>query len=221
MTVARSLQGAMVAYRPVAWYKFGVGLTIAAGKVSAWADYSGNKHPLLQAVGAAQPLADGKGGITCDGIATFMQSAFTLNQPCTFALMLNQIAWTGSNVLMDGAGTNNTGAIIQTTASPQINLSAGTSACAQTGATVGQWKSVISVCNGANSALYAESLTGATGNAGAGNPAGITIGAEGDGLTVFGNVGVREVLIFNSALNDQSIRLVRKYLEAQRGIFYN
>lgn len=219
MTAARSLQGAMVAFRPTAWYRYGVGQTITAGKVSQWNDYSGNRRNLLQATGAAQPVADGKGGITCDGVATFMQATFTLAQPYVIAALVNQVSWTSTNVIMDGV-TNNTAAIVQTTTTPQLNLNAGSSACAQTGATLGQWKSLIAVGNGANCALFAESLTGATGNAGTGGPGGITLGASGDGTTKFGNCGFREVIIFNYLLDDQKIRLVRKYLEAQRSIFY-
>jgi len=191
--------------------------------VSRWSDFSGNKNDLLQATGGSQPAADGKGGITCDGSATFMQSAFTLGNGCTIGYLLNQVAWTSGNVIADGAtsGAGVNGALVQTTGTPQLNLNCGTSACATTGAAIGKWVTVIAVCNGASSYLFAEQVSATAANAGSAALGGITLGASSDGSTKFGNAGFREVVVFNSVFDDTRIRTLRQYLQAQRDIFYN
>lgn len=222
--VGPSLIGRIRGFRPTAWYRFGIGLTIsAAGKVSRWDDFSGNKNPLLQTTGANQPSADGKGGITCDGIATFMQAQFTLGNGCTIGYLLNQVTWTSTEVIADGgtSGTGANGALIQTSASPQLNLSCGTSACAATGALVGKWATVIVVANGASSYLFTEQVAATAANAGSNGLGGVTLGASSDGSSSFGNAGFREVVVFNSVFDDTRIRTLRQYLQAQRDIFYN
>lgn len=221
--VGPSLIGRIRGFRPIAWYRFGVGLTIAGGKVSRWSDFSGNKNDLLQATGAAQPVADGKGGITCDGAATFMAAAFTLANGCTIGYLLNQVAWTSTNIIADGgtSGTGSNGALVQTSASPQLNLNCGSAACAATGAAIGKWVTVISQPNSTKSLLFTEQVAATAADAGTNALGGITLGASSDGTTKFGNAGFREVVVFNSVLDDTRIRTLRQYLQAQRDIFYN
>lgn len=223
MTAAPSLIGRIRGFRPTAWYRYGVGLTIAGGKVSRWADFSGNKNDLLQATGSAQPAADGKGGITCDGAATFMQAAFTLGNGCTIGYLLNQVAWTSGNVIADGgtSGTGVNGALVQTTGTPQLNLNCGTAACPTTGAAIGKWVTAIVVANGTTSFLYVEEVADTSGNAGTNGLGGVTLGASSDGSTKFGNCSFREVVVFNSGFDDTRVRTLRQYLQAQRSIFYN
>lgn len=221
--VAPSLIGRIRGFRPTAWYRFGVGLTVAGGLVSRWDDFSGNKRPLLQATGANQPAADGKGGITCDGSATFMQAAFTLANGCTIGYLLNQVAWTSGNVIADGgtSGAGVNGALVQTSGSPQLNLNCGSAACPATGAVIGKWITVIAVCNTTSSFLFTEQVSATAGSAGSNALGGITLGASADGSTKFGNCGFREVVVFNSVFDDTRIRTLRQYLQAQRSTFYN
>lgn len=133
-----------------------------------------------------------------DGAAHFMKcAAFTLNQPETIYFVGRQITWASTDTLLDGNAAN-TGAIIQTTSTPQINISAGSSVAANTEMTLATRKVVCAVFNGASSSLQVTTGTATTGNAGAGNMGGFTLGAAGSDL-LFGNIQTQEVLIYSVA----------------------
>lgn len=152
-----------------------------------------------------------------DGAAHFMKTAaFTLNQPETVFLVGRQITWTSTDTLLDGDAVN-TGAITQTTGTPQINLNAGSSVAGNTEMTLATRKVICAVFNGPSSSLQVTTGTATTGNAGAGNMGGITLGAAGSNL-LFSNIQAYELLAYSAALDAATRANVIRALMSKHGV---
>lgn len=218
MTLAGpSPRARIAALRPAAWYMFNQGITYASGKVSQWNDQTTNKRNLLQGTGSAQPVQQTDGSILCDGSATFLQTAtFTLAQPTTIAMLWRQVTWNSGGVCVDGF-TAASGQIVQTTGTPQINISAGSSTAANTGMAVNTYCATVQVMSGANSSLQVNRKNATTGNAGTTAMAGLTVGADGNGAN-FGNAQVKEIIVFPAALTREQIVQVIGYLSNVGGL---
>lgn len=218
MTVAGVTQiQRMIALRPLSWYRFNNLLTVVSGAASAWGDFSGNNRPLLQATASLRPLVQTDGSLLFDGSNDVMSASFTEVQPTTMYLLCRQVTWTSGDYISDGPSGANSGAIVQTTSSPQLNLNAGSSVAANTGLVVNTYGILTAVFNGASSSLRVNKLTPTTGNAGAGNMGGITIGADGAGNNA-GNIQVKELLMFTSAHDLNTQGQVIAYLSSVGGL---
>lgn len=200
-----------------AWFRYGLGITSAAGAVSQWDDASLNVRHLKQATGAAQPALQADGSILFDGTSDFLKcDAFTLVQPETVYFLGRQVTWTLNDYLYDG-NTANTGAIIQYSASPNILLGAATSTAENTDLAVNTYGVVTAVLNGANSLVQVNNGTAATGDIGTRDLAGFTLGASGGG-TAFGNIQVKEVIVFSAAHDATTRARVIAYLSRVGGL---
>jgi hypothetical protein len=139
---------------------------------------------LYQHLAASMPTFSVSGGrniATFDGGADFLKSAsFSYANGNSNYHTISQVGWTSGDAICDG-NTANTLRIAQTTSTPEISLSAGSVACANTGLAVGVRAVVSAIFNGASSRLGINLGTAATGNAGAGNANGFTLGARDDG----------------------------------------
>lgn len=187
-----------------AWYRFGVGITSNAGAVSQWDDQSGVGHHLVQATGANQPALQGDNTILFDGTSDFLQVAsFGLVQPETVYFLGKQVSWTAADSFYDGTVVNS-GRVSQQVASPRIDFTAGTNIPGTSNLPVGTYGALAVVFNGAGSLMQLNSDAPITGNAGASNMGGFTLGARADGLTQ-GNIQVKEVIIYGAA-HDQATR---------------
>lgn len=151
--------------------------------------------------------------LTFDGSNDYLKAAaFAQPQPVTRMTAGSQVTWTSGDYLWDGASAANTGALIQTTATPQLNLNAGSSVAANTDFTLNTNFIFTEIINGASSSLQADKLTATTGNAGAGVPNGITIGASGATPAAnFGNITFSERVSYGS-LTAAQIAAVQQYL---------
>lgn len=189
--------GGILNLAPAAWFRFGLGTTVATG-VSQWDDASGNGRHLKQAVGVSQPALQADGSILFDGTDDFLRcDAFTLNQPETVYLLARQVTWTNGEHVFDGFA-NGSGRILQLTATPSISLNAGLSAAANTNWTVNTYAALCCQFNGASSILRVNNTTETTGDASTGNMGGFTLGASGNSVS-WGNIQVKEILIFPAA----------------------
>lgn len=187
-----------------AWFRLGVGITTATG-VSQWDDQSGNGRHLKQGTGANQPALQGDNTILFDGSAHYLKcDAFTLNQPTTIYILFKQVSWTANDVVYDG-NTVNVQLLWQRTASPGMMIYAGTNSSVNNNLAVGTYGSVAAVYNGANGVFQINNTTPLTGNYGAVNAAGFTLGATGTPVASFGNIQVKEVIIY-AAAHDQTTR---------------
>lgn len=132
-----------------------------------------------------------------DGAAHYMKATFTLNQPETVYLVVKQVSWTGTDVIMDGNGYASM-LLEQRTASPRIDQYGGAYAGNVSDLTVGARGVICSVFNGASSSLQINLNTAATGNAGAANGGGFTLGSVGTAGN-YSNIQVYEGLLYSAA----------------------
>lgn len=208
----------ITAMRPAAWYQWQRGLTYVAGKVSVWADQTANARHLLQATAGARPVQQTDGSILCDGTAAFLQTAtFTLAQPTMVYMLFKAITFTNSDVLCDGF-TVTSGQFLQDTTTPNISLSAGTTALTNTTFALNAYSVGSALFNGASSTFSRnKEASAAAANVGTTAMAGFTLGADGSGLNL-GNVQVKEVIIFPVAHTPTQQLQVINYLSMVGGL---
>lgn len=196
-----------------AWFALGRSITSSGGLVSQWDDQSGLGRHLKQPTGTNQPALQGDGSILFDAVDNFLMcDAFTLNQPCTVYALLRQITWGSALRIFDG-NAGNTGALIQSTggASPQLRIFAGSNLGENSNLATGAYGVVAAVFNGASSVLQINNTAPLTGDSGASNMGGFTLGAGG-ALTGFSNIQAKEVIIYASAHDTNQRQTVINYL---------
>lgn len=197
-----------------AWFRFNSGITDSAGAVSQWDDASGNARHLKQATATNQPAKQGDGSILFDGVDNYLKcDAFTLIQPETIYLLGKQVGYTAIDTVMDG-NTVNTLRLFQSGASPAVVLNAGSGDVASNSNwTLNTYATVAVVLNGASSLIQVNATTATTGNPGAGNMGGFTLGAGGNS-TAFANIQVKEVAIYSVAHDEATRAQVIAYMNA-------
>ena len=204
--------------RPSAWYQYQRGLTYSSGKVSQWSDQTANARHLLQATDSARPLQQTDGSILCDGSATFLQTAtFTLVQPTTVYALFRQVTFSNGAVLIDGF-TVTSGQWLQDTSTPNISMSAGTTAGTNTSFVLNTYCVGVAVFSGANSTLNRnKAVLPAVANAGTTAMAGLTVGANGSGAS-FANGQFKEIIVFPVAHTPTQQLQVTNYLSTVGGL---
>jgi hypothetical protein len=214
MLMSEYLGGGAVA-GPAAWYRKGQGITVTGSGVSQWSDASGNGRHLLQATDTNRPARQSDGTILFDGVDNYLKtSAFTLNQPITYYLALKQVTWTAGDYFIDGDG--NTSVLIaqpSAGATPEIVAYAGSLSAVSTGLAVNTYGVICAVYNGASSVLRVNNGADITGNFGANNAGGLTLGGSGTVVAQFANIQVKEVIVFNQAHTAAQRSLMIAYLQ--------
>lgn len=196
-----------------AWFAFTRGITSAAGLVSQWDDQSGLGRHLKQATGPNKPALQGDGSILFDGVASFMQcTAFTLNQPETLYILGRHVTWGGAGQAhwCDG-NTNNTMTIWDEGSTPAIDAFAGTRIGNNTNSPVNTYSVIAAVFNGVSSSLKVNNTTPTTGDCGASNAAGFTLGSSG-AVAAFANIQIKEVIIYAAAHDANQRQTIINYL---------
>lgn len=208
---ARSAAAFVAGLRPAAWFRFGAGITSAGGLVSQWDDQSGNGRHLKQATGTNQPALQADGSILFDGVDNYLKcDAFTLNQPETLYILAKQPTWTTANYVCDG-NTGDAMVIEKTTTTPTIRLKAPNGVATNTGWTVDVYAVLAAVYNGASSSLQVNNGTPSTGDAGANNASGFTLGASAT-PSAYSNIQVKEVILYAAAQDATTRARVIRYL---------
>jgi hypothetical protein len=174
---------------------------------------------LVNMTAAEQPIlstdALGRKFLTGDGSDDNMRSAlYAQAQPMTRYTVAKQVSWTSGDYLWDGANGANSGALIQTTSTPQVNMNAGSSVAANTGWAIGADSVITEVINGASSFLRVSRAAPTTGNAGAASPNGNTLFASGASTPAnFGNATISERIEVSAAHSQQMQDRVNLYLK--------
>ena len=186
----------------VGWFRKGIGVTSSGGFASLWADQSGNGHDLVQNTATNQPAYDGTAILTFDGIDNFMKCvAFTFNQPAQGSMLIESVTYTNNEYMADGNTGDSFGWWMNS--NPTLTLYCGASG--PTGTLVpGTFNVISAVSNGVSSSMKVDSSGATTGNSGARNPAGFTVGCYGNGIQQFGNIAVKEIILRN--VDDATIR---------------
>jgi hypothetical protein len=193
--------------------------------VSSFTDSSGNARHATQATAGNQPTyvtasQNGLGVVRFDGSNDYLKTAsFTLNQPVTmFVACKFRSAFTAVKCVIDGFGDD---CGIYEGADDEFALWAGASLTNFTPGPV--WTSFVvvsAVFNGATSQVRANDLLGGAsglGNAGAGNPGGITLGAN-RSPGQFGDIDLGRAIVYAGSVSGASHTAVVAALKTQWGI---
>lgn len=157
-------------------------------------------HPLLQSVTIRQPIYNATAKtLSFNSQPNMATGAFTLNRPVTYYIVMKQVTWTTGRGLFDGNAVNSA-ILFETGSTPNIAFYAGTTACNNANLVLNTMSVVIVVDNGAGSTVSVNDGTKATGNPGASNPSGFTIGDAGGGGAP-SNIVVQEIAVYSAADN--------------------
>lgn len=137
----------------------------------------------------------GRAGFMTNGTSHYLNASFTLNQPSWFVLVGKRLSWTINDVISDGFGAAG-GALQQTTTTPKLTISSGSSVAEISTDTLNVTSVLSGVFNGASSSLSRNLEAAATGNAGANNMSGVTLGAIGGGAAGWANAIYNEYIVF-------------------------
>lgn len=222
---ARALvHGNPLNFSPFLWLRADLGITIATG-VSAWADQSGNGRNLTQGTGVKQPVVtsaaiNGQPSITFDGSNDALAATgFGIVQPTDIYFVMKFMADPGAfdKTFIDGAGTGNTMRVYRNggTSNPgHVSMFAGTGINGSTG-TPDSWHYYRVQFNGASSQIDQDGASQVTGNCGANNGGGLTLGAFGDQTIQWANVSFTEVVLFSRLLTTAEKTLLNSYFKAR------
>lgn len=194
-----------------AWFKFNYGITSSTSLVSQWDDQSGNGRHLKQGTDTNKPTVQADGSILFDGADNYLAcDAFTLNQPTTVYVLGKQVTWTANDRFFDG-NTANSMTLFQRTGSPNLAIFSGTTLGNNGNLALDTYGVISSVFNGANSRLQINNGTPVSGDAGSSNAGGFYLGALATPAN-FGNVQIKEVLIFSVAHDATQRAAIVRYL---------
>lgn len=196
-----SLDGIISALFPAAHWapkRFPGDVTVTGLGASSVLDRSGNSNALLQGTDAKRPALQGDGTILFNGTSHFLKcNAFTLVQPETIYLVFKQVSWTDADHICNGDSANV--ALFQSGFTPRLSMFAGSSTGNNTNLAVGTYGVVAAVFNGASSLTQVNNTAPSTGNAGASNPGGFTLGANNGGGGAWSNIQFAEGIVFPQA----------------------
>ena len=151
-----------------------------------------------------------------DGSNDYLKAAaFALNQPETVYLVGSQISWTSTDRMIDG-NVGGSMMIRQVVGSPQIGIGAGSSINGASLA-IGTNGVITGVFNGASSLLRINRGTALTGDVGAANGGGLTLGAANDG-NLSANITAQEVLVYSTAQDENYQYRVTRLLSRRTGV---
>jgi len=202
---------------PAAWFLKGQGQTVTGSGVSQWDDLSGNGRHLLQGTDAARPALQADGSVLFNGTSHYLKcNAFTLNQPTCVLWVGKQVSWTSGDYLFDGNTTTTMG-FTQTGTTPNLAIYAGAAVSTNPDLAVGTIGVISAVFNGASSSVGVNRNAAVTGNAGASNGGGFTLGSVATGGSP-SHIQVYETVIFPIAPSTAQLDRLVAGLMARHGV---
>ena len=190
--------------------------------VGGWKDLTTNAFNALQATAANRPLLklnirNGLHVLRFDGTDDYLKTATfsTISQPTTVFVVGAQSSANNARTLFDG--NTNTSHNLENVGNGVYRISAGTTLNTTTTANI-NWNIRMAQFNGVSSIHRTNGVQDASGNAGAGSLAAITIGARGSTFANSFLGDIAEVIVFNVALSTAQIKQVEKYLSQRYAI---
>lgn len=170
----------------------------------------------LNSTGAKPAQIVKSASLLFDGVDDYMKTAaFTLNQPTTIYIVFKEITYAIANFVLDGNGLIS-GSLRQYNGSPQLSIQAdsgvGSPVATNANLAIGTKGIATAIFNGASSSLQINNTTATTGNAGAVNMGGITLGTIGDASSQWSNIQAYELTAFSAAHTAAQRTLVRNWL---------
>lgn len=195
--------------------------------VATWADVSGNGRDVTQASATARPTyqtaeVNGLPVVRCDGVDDFLATASSIvaAQPVTVFLVLRENGGGIGQYYFDGgsAGTDRCSMAGSYSGTPdELALFAGSVVAGTTQTHPMPLVLLRAVFNGASSAIFRNSTSYLTGNAGAqALSVGITVGARFNGVSPL-NGDICDLLVYDSVLSVGNAALVENYLRSKWG----
>lgn len=153
---------------------------------------------LVQMTAANRPIfstgADGRNLATFDGSNDYLKAApFSLAQPETVYGVISSVTWTDTDQMWAGNAATTMG-LLQAGTTPAVVINAGSSVASNTNLVLVNPAVAAAVYNGASSNLMINRTAATTGNAGAADGGGFTVGANSGG-TAASNITLREAII--------------------------
>lgn len=190
--------------------------------VSDWADKYGSRS-VSQATANKQPLYVASGGpnnlpyVEFDGINELLKlTDATMVQPYTrIVLCQPTVSDDTTGTVYDGS--NNTSGLLYVTAADFVSMFAGTQIQHVPSIEVSDWHVITCIFNGASSSIAVDLGTPKTGNAGASDPGGITLGARGGG-TFPGDTRIVHAIEYSGVPSDSDLSMVKRYLLSRAGL---
>jgi len=174
---------------------------------------------LYQGTAANQPIltiAASGNYLTFDGSNDYLKAAaFALAQPETVYLVGSQVTWTSTDRMTDG-NAGGSMMIRQVVGTPQIGIGAGSSINGASLA-LGANGVITGVFNGASSSLRINRTAALTGDVGAANGGGLTLGAANDG-SLNANITAQEVVVYSTAQDENYQYRVTRLLSRRTGV---
>lgn len=204
----------------------GSGVTKISGKVSNWADSSGNNNDLFQLTASKRPIFTASDAdfnnlpvITFDGVddllVTNTFSGGKMIQPNTVFLVARWDATTNGTSMMDGIAAGNRASYKTTNGNHSLLVTALVEyENADTNAHIFtiEW-------NGASSKFFEDGGTSLSNNPGNHSLTGITLGAQYDGSGP-GEVTIAEVIIYDGLLSTTDQNTIGNELATRYGLSY-
>jgi len=191
--------------------------------LSALADQSGNGHHLTQTIGSKQPayIDDGSGPnglpyLLFNGITQFLKASWLHNQPHTTFVVFKPSLAAAVLYFFDG-GIYQRGTFYKTAASNALRIYAGGVVTGSAMTSPATWQYATAVFNGASSSLSLDGGVPTTGNAGASNPDGLTVGASANG-SLCSAISALEVIRYSGVKSAGDIATVEAYIKSRYGL---
>ena len=184
--------------------------------VGAMADKSLNGRDVLQATAINKPLykaaiQNGLSVVRFDGANDYLKaSPFTLNQPTFLFIVVKVLSGVENRYYHDGNALDQMGGM-QRVAGANYEQYAGAYGALITLGTA-NFRLVSSLYNGAASTVALDNEADQSGDVGASNAGGFTLGCRGDASGNWSNIDVGEVLIYSSVLSAANQASVKNYL---------
>jgi hypothetical protein len=182
-----------------AWFRFGTGITVTGSGVSQWDDASGKGHHLLQGTDASRPALQADGSILFDGVADHLRCVnFAFAPPKTIYLLVKNITLVEGDRLFCGNTSNE--ALVTQQATDKL-LSFNGVYIESVSLALDTYAVLCVIWDGVNS-VFRINNSSVTGDGGANTGGGFVLGADGgDGVTAtaFGNIQVKEAILYSGA----------------------
>lgn len=185
--------------------------------VSSWADSSGLGNNVSQATGAQQPIyktgiVNGKPIVRFDGVNDLLSgSDLGLSQPFTVCCVVKA---SSGGIFQDIVDQGVPSATVHN--SNNFAMYAGNTVDGSTNI-IGAFHTFIGIYNGASSTGYTNGNSDISGDVGAFNTSGLTIGNNAGATSSFTG-DIAEVLIYNSALSSTNRSNIQSYLKTTYGL---